>query len=156
MIVLLQFVGLEFLLCSSMGKDNWQYYGLFLSESTRNSVKNNVKLFKIFDINFNNFDKLFIDHCTLLHRSKNTPINKHILDFCEANLNKTFKIKINGIGNGDKASAYRVDLGNIPCANEVPHITIGTKNGGKPVDSNFINMWLSVDPFEIEVTLLKK
>lgn len=139
-----------------MGKNNWQYYGLFLNENTRNLVKNNVKLFNIFDINYNNFDKLYLDHCTILHCSKNTFDNRHILEFCETNLNKTFKIKINGIGNGNKASAFRVDLGNIPCANDIPHITIGTKNGGKPVDSNFIDIWIGVEPFEIEVTLLKK
>lgn len=139
-----------------MGKNNWQYYGLFLNENTRNLIKNNVKLFNIFDINYNNFDKLYLDHCTILHCSKNTSDNRHILEFCETNLNKTFKIKINGVGNGNKASAFRVDLGNIPCANDIPHITIGTKNGGKPVDSNFIDMWIGVEPFEIEVTLLKK
>lgn len=139
-----------------MEKNNWQYYGLFLNENTRNLIKNNVKLFNIFDINYNNFDKLYLDHCTILHCSKNTSDNRHILEFCETNLNKTFKIKINGVGNGNKASAFRVDLGNIPCANDIPHITIGTKNGGKPVDSNFIDMWISVEPFEIEVTLLKK
>ena len=34
-------------------------------------------------------------------------------------------------------------------------IAIGTKNGGKPVDSNFIPLWISVKPLEIEVTLLR-
>lgn len=137
-------------------KTNWQYYGLFLNGEARNDIKKKVKLFDLFDINYDNFDKIYIDHCTLLHCSKNTPDNKYILDFCESNLNKKFKIKINGIGNSDKASAFRIDLGNIPCANKIPHITIGTKNGGKPVDSNLIPFWVSVKPLEIEVTLLRK
>lgn len=137
-------------------KTNWQYYGLFLNEETRKNIKEKVKLFNLFDINYNNFDKIYIDHCTLLHSSKNTVENKDILNFCENNLNKRFKIKINGIGNSDKASAFRIDLGDIPCANEIPHITIGTKNGGKPVDSNLIPFWVSIEPFEIEVTLLRK
>ena len=136
-------------------KTSWQYYGLFLNEETRKNIKEKVKLFNLFEINYNSFDKLYIDHCTLLHCSKNTAENKDILNFCENNLNKRFKIKINGIGNSDKASAFRIDLGNIPCANEIPHITIGTKNGGKPVDSNLIPFWVSVKPLEIEVTLLR-
>ena len=40
------------------------------------------------------------------------------------------------------------------CANEIPHITICTFNGGKPVDSNNIVRWYYLDePIEIETTL---
>lgn len=130
-------------------KTNWQYYGLFLNGETRKYITNLEWIKK-------DVDKIYLDHCTLLHCSKNTPDNKYILDFCEKNLNKNFKIKIIGFGASEKAIAFKVDLGDIPCANKIPHITIATKNGGKPVDSNFITTWEYFEPFEIEVTLLKK
>lgn len=34
--------------------------------------------------------------------------------------------------------AFKVDIEPLKCANEIPHITICTFNGGKPVDSNNI------------------
>lgn len=48
---------------------------------------------------------------------------------------------------------------NIPenlCANKIPHITICTFNGGKPVDSNNITEWKDIEPIIIETKLEKR
>lgn len=42
------------------------------------------------------------------------------------------------------------------CANKIPHITICTFNGGKPVDSNNITEWKDIEPIIIETKLEKR
>lgn len=69
------------------------------------------------------------------------------------------------IGISDKAMAFKVSLQDsefdmcsltLLCANKIPHITICTFNGGKPVNSNNITKWYDLnEPISIE-TILKK
>lgn len=68
---------------------------------------------------------------------------------------KTFTV--DGIGISDKAMAFRIDkeLMGIPCANNIPHITICTFNGGKPADSNDITEWKDIEPILVETKLRK-
>ena len=42
------------------------------------------------------------------------------------------------------------------CANKIPHITICTFNGGKPVDSNNITEWKDIEPIIVETKLEKR
>lgn len=69
---------------------------------------------------------------------------------------------VTSVGISEKAIAFKVIILNNNegiydyeiCANEIPHITICTFNGGKPVDSNNIVKWHDLDePIEIETTL---
>lgn len=63
------------------------------------------------------------------------------------------------IGVSDKAMAFKVTSPTISnyCMNEIPHITICTFNGGKPVESNNITKWYPLDtPIKIETKLEKR
>ena len=55
---------------------------------------------------------------------------------------KVFEVYAYEYGVSDKAFAVKLET-NIPCANEIKHITvmINPDNGGKPVDSNNIKDW---------------
>lgn len=52
--------------------------------------------------------------------------------------------------------AFRVVYPSNLCANKIPHITICTSNGGKPVDSNYITEWKDIEPITVEVKLEKR
>lgn len=109
--------------------EKWQYYGLFLTKDSR------IKL----------LDFLRSDKC-----STQVTLAVHYMTH---------------IGISDKAMAFKVSLQDsefdmcsltLLCANKIPHITICTFNGGKPVNSNNITKWYDLnEPISIE-TILKK
>lgn len=137
---------------------NFEYIGLFLTEESKAELKTWL-------INSNyqpeilKSEKEYLDHCTLLHRSQRT---SHFL--LEDTLSTALimygsiieSIKIDGIGISDKAMAFRVVYPSNLCANKIPHITICTSNGGKPVDSNYITEWKDIEPITVEVKLEKR
>lgn len=117
------------------------YIGLFLTNESKERLK------ELIDIPFES--KVYMEHCTLLF--KNTQIEhknaQRVIDaYIKQLKNKEHKqtIIITAIGYNDKVIAFKVNP-NVPCCNEVPHITICTMNGGKPVDSNDINEWHQLD-----------
>ena len=137
---------------------NFEYIGLFLTEESKAELKTWL-------INSNyqpeilKSEKEYLDHCTLLHKSQRT---SHFL--LEDTLSTALimygsiieSIKIDGIGISDKAMAFRVVYPSNLCANKIPHITICTFNGGKPVDSNMITEWKDIEPITVEVKLEKR
>lgn len=138
---------------------NFEYYGLFLTEESKTKLK--AWLWEN-DYDFNNDiikgtlpENWYLDHCTLLHKSQSDYIKEAIL---EDMLGERYSIIVDGIGASDKALAFRVLEGSICTiwANKVPHITICTFNGGKPVDSNNITEWKDIEPIIIETKLDKK
>ena len=116
-----------------------QYIGLFVNPKDKNRLLDLVKKY----YNFSEEDcKIFIDHCTLLHKSKLKHENAYrVIERYLEDKDKLETVKIIGIGRSDKAMAFRLLL-NVPCTNDIPHITIATFNGGKPVDSNYISNWI--------------
>ena len=52
--------------------------------------------------------------------------------------------------------AFRVDEKSVVCVNDIPHITIATFRGGKPVDSNEITNWKDIEPIIVTVKLEKR
>ena len=52
-------------------------------------------------------DRIFIDHCTLLHKSQ-LEGNEELQSYLESNLGKSISIKLEAIGISDKAMAFRV------------------------------------------------
>ena len=105
-------------------------------------------------------DKIFIDHCTLIHRSQvdNCPV---IPKYLQSRIGDDVVLKITSVGFSTKAMAFKVDLYNSAlrtmCANKVPHITIATFNGGKPVDSNKIVEWTKLyEPIYITAKIDKR
>lgn len=137
---------------------NFEYYGLFLTEESKAKLK-------AWLINSNyqseilKSEKEYLDHCTMLHKSQrgeDTYLIEEDLKFMLAVQVKNMRLEIDGIGVSDKALAFRCNLSEELCANKVPHITICTFNGGKPVDSNNITEWKDIKPIIVEAKLEKK
>ena len=124
------------------------YIGLFLSEETRNNILDMIAPKVLSDA------KVYLDHCTLLfHTQQNESKANDIIHYFFNNRGKNYPITVTHIGYSDKAIAFKVNIGNIPCMNENPHITICTFKGGKPVDSNLITDWKEIPSFEIKARL---
>lgn len=100
-----------------------------------------------------NADKIYLDHCTILHHTQDTDNNSNIKLFCEHCKDVKFNVDLLLVGISDKAMAFKVELHGVPCANDCPHITIATFNGGKPVDSNYITKWKPIYKTKIITTL---
>lgn len=135
---------------------DFHYFGLFLEDEVKIKLysfllsflhENNISLI-LFD------DDTILDHCTLLHVSQ-LHGNYEIYNYLNDRIGEKYEIVINGIGISDKAVAFRIAEYSVVCVNEVPHITIATFNGGKPVDSNNITEWKDIKPIIIETTLKK-
>lgn len=136
----------------------FEYYGLFLTEESKAKLK-------AWLINSNyqpeilRSEKEYLDHCTMLHKSQrgeDTYLIEEDLKFMLAVQVKNMRLEIDGIGVSDKALAFRCNLSEELCANKVPHITICTFNGGKPVDSNNITEWKDIKPIIVEAKLEKR
>lgn len=129
------------------------YYSLKVTEADRQKL---IEWLQNSDYSylFEECSDVLLDYCTLMHRSQHDDTTADFLDW---RLNSTESIYINGIGWNDKAIAFRVVRTNITnlCKNEVPHITIGTYGKGKPVDSNTIINWGSINPIMI-TTIIEK
>lgn len=136
--------------------DNFHYFGLFLDTNTKNKLMNILTDNIDYNIALNVADKIFIDHCTLLHVSQLNG-NSEVFNDLNNRLGENIQIKIEGIGISDKAMAFKVALPkNVYSINKTPHITICTFNGGKPVESNNITKWsLLEEPIQVKTTLKK-
>ena len=129
------------------------YYGLKVTETDRQKLMEWLQN-SDYDYLFEECSEVFIDHCTIMHKSQHDNTTADYLDW---RLNSTEFIYITGIGWNDKATAFKVaKTGTISlCKNEIPHITIGTYSKGKPVDSNTITNWKSIKPIMI-TTIIEK
>lgn len=135
--------------------NNFHYFGLFLDTDTKNRLMDILTDNIDYNIALNVADKIFIDHCTLLHVSQ-LHGNSEIYNYLKGYVGEKFQIVINGVGISDKAMAFRVDEKSVVCVNDIPHITIATFRGGKPVDSNEITNWKDIEPIIITVKLEKR
>lgn len=133
--------------------ENYQYYGLFLGTGTKNMLMDNLT--GNIGIALGAADRIFIDHCTLLHKSQ-LKGNEELQSYLESNLGKSINIRLVAVGISDKAMAFKVEGVDNICANEVPHITIATFRGGNPVDSNRIINWRCIKPVIITAKLEKR
>ena len=135
--------------------NNFHYFGLFLSINTKNVLMDGLTDNIDYNIALGVADRIFIDHCTLLHKSQ-LEGNEELQSYLESNLGKSISIKLEAIGISDKAMAFKVEGVDNICANEVPHITIATFRGGNPVDSNKIINWTCIEPVVITAKLEKR
>lgn len=134
---------------------DYQYYGLFLDTDTKNMLMDTLTDNIDYNIALGVADRIFIDHCTLLHKSQ-LDSNENLQSYLESNLGKSMSIKLVAVGISDKAMAFKVEEVDNICANEVPHITIATFRGGNPVDSNKITNWRYIEPIIVNVRLEKR
>lgn len=128
---------------------NYQYFGLFLDEPTRNKLMQVIIGNPIIcNLVFQRGSTIYLDHCTLLHKNQHEEKMANDLQY---RIDGNFRLIVNKIGISEKAIAFGVELGDqyLPCANAKPHITICTINKGKPVDSNGIATWISIPEFSI-------
>ena len=135
--------------------NNFHYFGLFLSTNTKNVLMDDLTDNIDYNIALGVADRIFIDHCTLLHKSQ-LEGNEELQSYLESNLGKSISIKLVAVGVSDKAMAFKVEGVDNICANEVPHITIATFRGGNPVDSNKITNWRYIEPIIVNVRLEKR
>ena len=134
---------------------DYQYYGLFLDTDTKNMLMDTLTDNIDYNIALGVADRIFLDHCTLLHKSQ-LEGNEELQSYLESNLGKFISIKLETIGISDKAMAFGVGGVDNICANEVPHITIATFRGGNPVDSNKITNWRYIKSVVIIAKLEKR
>lgn len=130
---------------------NWTYYALVLTDKSRNKLMSYIQN-SDYNYLFEKVSKVYLHHCTLLHKSQN---NKDVEEFCNWCVNAKFYGRVTHIGYSNKAFAFKVEIPGIPCANKTPHITIGTYEDGKPVDSNYITNWKEINVISVE-TILKR
>lgn len=139
-------------------KDNYIYYGIFLTAESRDKIIYEVSNMEFYNELMKRSSRMLVDHCTLLYHSqeKNYPSVKEQLVRIENNMagmaTELIPMLVNRIGYlNNKVMAVGVDLKNtIPCANVYPHITICTFADGKPVDSNDIIAWNEIEyPFYV-------
>lgn len=134
---------------------DYQYYGLFLDTDTKNMLIDTLTDNIDYNIALGVADRIFIDHCTLLHKSQ-LDSNENLQSYLESSLGKSMSIRLVAVGISDKAMAFKVEEVDNICANEVPHITIATFRGGNPVDSNKITNWMYIEPIIVNVRLEKR
>lgn len=142
--------------------DNFIYFGLFLTDKSReklmNFVQDNLKN------TVNRADKLYLDHITLLHKNdkRSTAIKLRMYELLnymlETFIGETYEVKIIAFGLNDKAAAFKVELSDgFPCfIHKTYHITIATFNGVKPVESNNIINWRELNESITVTTILTK
>lgn len=125
----------------------WIYAGVFLDDSSKAKMK---EMFKLPD-----GWKEYFDHMTIVFND-GSEYAQIIKNFCEKNEGKEVCLKVVGQGLSNNAYAVEVVLPpGIPCANKIPHITLGCSPIGKPVDSNSIENWHNIDnPFYVYGTVL--
>lgn len=134
---------------------NFEYYGLFLGTDNKNMLMDTLTDNIDYNIALGVADRIFIDHCTLLHKSQ-LDSNGNLQSYLESSLGKSMSIKLVAVGISDKSMAFKVEGVDNICANEVPHVTIATFRGGNPVDSNNITEWKDIEPIIIETKFEKK
>ena len=134
---------------------DYQYYGLFLDIDTKNMLMDTLTDNIDYNIALGVADRIFIDHCTLLHKSQ-LDSNENLQSYLESSLGKSMSIRLVAVGISDKAMAFKVEEVDNICANEVPHITIATFRGGNTVDSNKIANWRYIEPIIVNVRLEKR
>lgn len=128
--------------------ENFEYYGIFINDNSKNKLKEFLSNIWRYNTALCFAEKQYIDHCTVLHKSE--AYKKVILNYCECCLGIKLSGKITAVGWSDKSMAFKVKFPGVPFPNKTPHITIATFDGGRPVDSNDIEIWEELEePIEI-------
>ena len=121
---------------------NWIYYGVFFSNTTREFLIRKAK--ELIDIQEN--WTLYGDHMTIVFND-GSERKQEVANALDNVLGYEQQLRITSIGISDEAIAFEVN--NYETQNEHSHITIAVAHGSKPVKSNEIKTWLSVDGFYV-------
>ena len=126
------------------------YIGIRLSEPSKATLANIGEWFVKEKLGWTKY-KMFCDHMTIAFK---TAITDDVWEWFKDFEGIEQEMTVFQIGYSDKACAVEV-LTNIPSQNQHKHITIATNldNGGKPVDSNRITEWVSMNEFVLHGTI---
>lgn len=92
----------------------------------------------------------FYGHHMTIHYGLST-LPKSTEEWLLANEGKEYSLTVIAVGKSDKAIAVEVAAdGDIPCSNNLRHITVSVAPNGRPVDSNNITEWRYIKPFRIK------
>ena len=128
--------------------EKFEYYGIFLSEESKKVLKDFLDESWSYRTALSHSEKQYVHHCTVLH--KTAAYKSDILNYCESCLGIELAGKVVAVGYNDQAMAFKVEFPGVPMVNRIPHITIATFDGGKPVDSNKIDVWdMLPNPIEV-------
>ncbi len=116
----------------------WNYFGAFLKEPAKSNLMEYVKGY----VPIPNDWKPYCDHMTVIYNdgSENAEEWKNN---CQSLVGTLTNLTVTHIGKSDRAIAVRVT--GFPSNNKNPHITIAVAPGARPVESNEITNWFSVD-----------
>lgn len=96
--------------------------------------------------------KFYAHHMTIHFGARTLP--KYIEDWLLSNEGKEFIMTVIAVGVSDRACAVQLEYDEIPCTNNLRHVTISVNpDKGKPVDSNHITDWVNITPFTIKGTI---
>jgi hypothetical protein len=124
----------------SIERSRLLYIGVTLDEYSKNVLE---EFFEKHNPWKNANIKKICHHMTIAFK---TNVNDELYKWSLTNTNKNYKLKVLGYGWSNKAFAVFVDT-IVPSANKVKHITcaVNLDKRGKPVDSNGINNWKTID-----------
>ena len=122
--------------------DKWIYYGVFFSDKTKRFLI--VKAEQLVDIPED--WKLFGGHMTIVYNDKSED-KQEMADALDNVLGYQQQLYIDSIGISEEAIAFGVK--DYATQNEHSHITIAVAPGSKPVKSNEITKWVSIEGFYV-------
>ena len=122
---------------------NWNYYGVFFDEATKEILLNKAKDYVPIPSDW----KIFCHHMTIIYNDK-SQLKQNIADDLDKYVGVKQSLKINTIGVSDNAIAFGVR--DYHTQNEHSHITVATAPGVKPVESNNIKNWYTIKEFNVE------
>lgn len=121
---------------------NYQYFGLFLDEPTRNKLMQVIIGNPIIcNLVFQRGSTIYLDHCTLLHKNQHEEKMANDLQY---RIDGNFRLIVNKIGISEKAIAFGVELGDqyLPCANAM---TINENMVGRPSRIRYVKEFGNLD-----------
>lgn len=136
--------------------NNVLYCAIVLDEKSHKRLVNSAE-FAATEMWKNDDYKILSHHSTLVFKPSD---NDEVLQWCKEHEGETYAMYQTAIGFSDQAIAIKIKC-SAPCANKIMHITLAVNesNGGKPVDSNNIKSWLSIEkhvPYTGQVKIFYK
>ena len=124
-----------------MVKENWIYYGIFFDSEEKQMLLGLAKNV----VGVPSDWKIYCDHMTLVYNDKSEERQK-MAEHYDTMLGSMVTLIFDGIGVSDDAIALRVS--NCKSQNKISHVTIATRPGVKPVESNNIKNWYKLPKLE--------
>ena len=113
--------------------NKWIYFGVFLDNTSSDILKKEFEKIIPEDWTF------YCHHMTISFNNRSEEAN-NCLELYKNRIGENVNLIATHLGMSDDAIAVRIAYQD-KTTNKIPHITIATPKGGKPVNSNFIKEW---------------